>query len=271
MNLTKAILALGVLALASASAFASGTLFDNAALILTFPDGSGAPGSTFMSGDQDGTYIWTCTGGFSSGLELARYNLDGTFSANFDPAIDFRSIYVSNSGQLYAKSFCGNVYSITQSGVSTLLYAIADFDCQSAGSLNGDDSELLTMSNGTVYRYNAANGASLGSFGLIGYGVGSEFNYPDNVQMETNETGRILTFSNSTISEWDYAGNRIGQCSVALDTPNGFDTIFSFGVGNDNLIYIYNESNGYWELYDVGLGGVTSTEDSSWSQVKSLF
>lgn len=271
MKLTKALLTFAALALAATSAFATGTLYDNGILGVTFLDGSNAPGSTKMSGDNDGTYIWTCTGGYSSGYELAKYDLSGNFIANYDAGIDYRSIFTSNGGQLYAKAYCGGVYSLTQSGVPTYLYTISDADCQSAGSFNGDDSELMTMVYGTVYRYNAANGASLGNFGLIGYGAGNENNYPDYVQMETNEDGRILTYSGGVVSEWDYAGNRVGQCSIAVDTPNGFDTIFSFGVGNDNFVYIYNEANGYWETYDVGLGIIVATENTSWSQLKALY
>ncbi len=253
--------------LCAGQALASGTLFDNGVLQMAFPDQTGF---TPISADNDGTYIWTASGG-GTGNPIGRYLLNGTPDALFVPGIDFRSVYVSNGGQLYAKEYCGNVYSLTQNGVKTFLFTLPDPDCQSSASFNADDTELYTMSAPILYRYNAANGSPIGSVTLNGMG-GNELNYPESIQMETNGTGRILTFADGVVSEWDLSGNRVGQCTVPIATPNDFNTNFSFGVGNDNFVYLFDANTAQWEVYDVGVtGGPTAVEPTTWGAVKALF
>lgn len=247
-------------------ALASGTLLDNAVLIMDFADQTGY---TPISADNDGSYIWTASGG-GTGNPIGRYLLDGTADGTFVPGIDFRSLYVSNGGQLYAKEYCGDVYSISQSGTATFLFTLPDPDCQSSASFNADDTELYVMSAPTLYRFDAANGAPLGSFTLTGMG-GNELNYPQLVQMETNAGGRIVTFADGIVSEWDLAGNRIGQCTVGISTPADFNTNWSFGVGNDDYVYLFNANTTRWEVYDVGLTGPTAVEGTSWGNLKALF
>ncbi len=272
MKFVKAMLALTILVSLATGALASGTLADNGIPMLTFADGTAASGGTHVSADNDGTYIWTAAGGWSDGLLLARYDQSGNNAQTYNAGIDFRSLFVDNGGQLYACSYTGGIYSLTQNGVPTLMFDLSEPDSQGSASFNADDSELLMLANGSVYRFNAANGAAMGNFALVGYGsVGSETNYPDNIQMETNGTGRILTYTGGIVSEWDYAGNRVGQCTIPLSTPNDFDTIFSFGVGNDNLVYFYNPSTGNWESYDVGIIGNTAVQGASWSEMKALY
>ncbi|MDM7914476.1 MAG: hypothetical protein ACE15D_00990 [Candidatus Eisenbacteria bacterium] len=264
----KLVVALFVLAFAATgSALASGTLSDTGVLVYTYPDNS--QGWTTMTAEMDGTYVWLAPGG-NPGCPLSQYSVDGTLLNTYYPQIDFRSLYASNGGQLYAKEFCGNVYSISQSGVATLLYGISDPDCQSAASLNGDDTELYVFAAPTLYRFDAANGSPIGNVPLIGMG-GGETDYPDNVQMETTADGRILTCSNGVVSEWDLAGNRIGQCNVPIGSPGDFNTDFSFGVGLDGLVYLYNANTAQWESYDVGAGGPVAVEETTWGAVKGLF
>jgi hypothetical protein len=260
------IAAVMTVALGAQGALASGTLLDNAVLVMDFADQTGF---TPISADNDGTYIWTASGG-GTGNPIGRYLLDGTADGTFVPGIDFRSIYVSNGGQLYAKEYCGNVYSVSQSGTATYLFTLADPDCQSSVSFSADDSELYAMVAPTLYRFNAANGAPLGSFTLTGMG-GNELAYPQLVQMETNATGRIITYSDGVASEWDLAGNRVGQCTVGIATPADFNTNFSFGVGNDDYVYLYNANTARWEVYDIGLATPTATLDTSWGSLKTLF
>jgi hypothetical protein len=248
-------------------ALASGTLYDNGVLQFTFGDQTGY---TPISADNDGTYIWTASGG--GGNPLGRYNQDGSPNGYYPVGLDFRSLFVSNGGQLYGKMYCGDVYSISQSGVPTYMFNLGgDPDCQSSGSFNADDTEIYTMAAPTITRFNAANGSMLGSFTLNGMN-GNEFNYPASIQMETNADGRILTFADGVVSEWDLGGNRVGQCTVPIGSPFGFNTSFSFGVGNDNMVYLINENTGQWEVYDVGVtGNPTAVEETSWGAVKALY
>jgi hypothetical protein len=253
-------------ALVAPGAMASGTLFDNGSLVMDFADQTG---STPISADNDGTYIWTASGGGCN--PIGRYNQDGSPAGLYNVCLDFRTLFVSDGGQLYGKLYCGGIYSISQSGVPTFLFNLSDPDCQSSASLNGDDSELYVYAAPTVYRVDATNGNALGSFTLSGLG-GNELNYPQNVQMETNAAGQIVTFADGIVSEWDLAGNRIGQCTVPIGTPGGFNTNWSFGVGNDNYVYLYNENTARWEVYDVGLtGGPTATQETTWGQLKALY
>lgn len=256
-----------VAGIGAGSALASGTLYDNGVLQFSFVDQTGY---TQISADNDGTYIWTASGGGCN--PIGRYNQDGTPNGLYNVCLDFRSLFVSNGGQLYGKMYCGDVWAISQSGVPTYMFNLAgDPDCQSSGSFNADDTEIYTMAAPTISRFNAANGAYLGNFTLNGMN-GNEFNYPASIQMETNADGRILTFADGVVSEWDLGGNRIGQCTVPVSTPTGFNTIFSFGIGNDNMVYLYDENTAQWGVYDVGItGNPTAVEQTTWGAVKAMY
>ncbi len=261
-----------LVALLPSGAQATGSLLNNGVLVLNFDDASGHSAlQTPISADNPSYgFIWTASGGTNTGVHLARYNPDGTTNAVYSPGVDFRSLYSNNAGNLFAKEFgSGAVYSISNVGVATLLYNLNDPEAQSSASLNGPDTELYTMSNGTVRRYNAANGAFLGSFNLIGFG-GAELGFPDYVQMETNGSGRILTYSDGNVSEWDLAGNRIGTCVIPISTPDDFNTEWSFGVGSDDLVYLYDASRTQWASYRV-FAGATPVAATTWGAIKSAF
>jgi len=240
-----------------AMVLASGTLSDIGVQVQTFADGSGG---TPISAEHDGNFIYTASGGSPAGNRFARYMLDGTLDLTFASGIDFRSLYTDNGGQLFAKAFgSGNVYSLTTGGVATPLYNLSDPNSQSSASLNGDDTELYTRDGNQLRRYNAANGLFLGSFTLIGMTAG-ELGFPDFVQMETNDAGRIFTYSGGVVSEWDLGGNRIGTSTIPIATPSMFNTEWSFGVASDDLIYLLNSNTNNWESYDVGILGLVDVD-----------
>ena len=231
----------------------TGTLNDTGSLVQTFP----AAGThiTPMSAETAGGFVFTASGGSRSGFRLQRYLPNGTLSATFAPGIDFRSIFTNNSGVLFAKEWGGHghrIYSLTVGGAKTFLFSLsgAVLNSQAPADFNADDTELITMSKGTVNRYNATTGVFIGSFTLSGM-TAAELSFPDSIQMETNLAGRIFTYSNGTVSEWNSSGARIG--TSALPFGSNFFTDWSFGVSSDNLVFVFNIGSSRWESYDVGI------------------
>lgn len=239
--------------------YAAGTLKDAGVLVQSFPGGGNV--LTPMSAENDGTFIWTASGANNFGQRLTRHLQDGTVDLSFATGIDFRSLYADNFGQLFAKAFgSGNVYSLTQSGIPTLLYTLSDPDPQSSASLNADDTQLYTRSGSTIRRYDAGSGGFLGQFTLIGM-TPAELGFPDRIQMETNDAGRIFTYSNGVVSEWDLSGARIGTSTIPIATPTAFNTEWSFSVGNDNVVYLFNNHTMTWESYDIGIAAIQVSVD----------
>ena len=227
----------------------AGSLWNTGVLVRTFADQSG---STPIAAENNGAYLFTVSGGSASGNRFARYLPDGTFDASFAPGIDFRSIDTANNQDLYAKSYLSGFYSITAGGVATHLFDLPVPDAQSSAVFSADDTELYVRSAGTVRRHSAATGAYLGEFTLNGMS-GGELAYPANVQIDTNRSGRLLTYADGVVSEWDLAGNRIGTSTIPIATPSDFDTTFSFAVDGDGLVYLLNVATYNWQVYNIGL------------------
>ena len=209
---------------------------------------------TPMSAAWNGSYIYLVSGGGLSGNRLARYLADGTLDLVVAPGVDFRSVTTSNVGTMYAKDVSSQIFVIAADGTATVQYSLpGEPNGQSSASLNASETELYTMSNGTVRRYNLADGVFIASFGLSGWGaVGTETSYPDNVQLETSRTGRLFTYTAGIVSEWNTGGTRLAMTNVPIDT-GGSQTTFSFGVADDDRVYLLNETTQEWERYDIGL------------------
>ena len=271
VDVKKWLTVLGVIAVcgfSARSALATGTLADNGALVLSFNDQTG---QTMITGTNDGTFIWTASGGSNTGNRLARYNQDGSVNQIYAPGIDFRCLYIGAGNQLYAKEFCGATYAISQNGVPTPICAVSDPDCQSKGGLSAGYSSLYLRSSSTVYEFNAANCASQGSFALSGMNI-NENNYPEMIQLAVAPGGRLLTFADGVVSEWPVGGgSRIGTCNLAINSPTDFDTNFSFGVGADNRVYVWDAGRGLWTVWDIGLGGQTPVAAQTWGKLKSIY
>ena len=75
-------------------ALADGTLLDEGELLFFFNDASGV---TPISADNDGTWIYTVSGGNIGGDRLSRHFQNGTLDQTFAPGIDFRSIFTDNT------------------------------------------------------------------------------------------------------------------------------------------------------------------------------
>jgi hypothetical protein len=98
-----------------------------------------------------------------------------------------------------------------------------------------------------------------------------ELNFPDAFQMETNNAGRIITYSAGVVSEWDLTGTRVGTCTIPIASPGGFETTWSFAVGSDDRVYLFEEPTTSWKAYRVGLEGATPVEATTWGAIKSHF
>jgi hypothetical protein len=161
--------------------------------------------------------------------------LDGTFVAATAPGLDFRSLDTDNDNALFAKVSGEGFYSITSDGVASFLFNLPGADDNSSAAFSGDDTEIYTRLNSTVRRYSATTGTFLDSFALNGM-AGAELASPNNVQFDTNHAGRLFTYADGVVSEWDLGGNRIGACTVPITTPADSNTVWSFAVGGDGYV-----------------------------------
>ena len=236
------------------AALADGTLWDEGVMTLTFDDWSSIRA---VSAENDGNYIYTVSGGSTSGFRFARYLLDGTMDHYHASGVDFRGLFTNSNRELFANGFVWydlppQVYSVTIAGEPTFLYTLSGAHAHSSAGFNADDTEVYTRDGTTLRRFNAEDGAYLGSITFQGMGA-EELEFPADFQMETNLDGRIFTYAVGVVSEWDLNGVRIGSCTIPIDTPDGFETTWSFAVGGDDRIYLFNESAVKWEVYNVGI------------------
>jgi hypothetical protein len=248
-------LVVAVVPIGGPAALADGTLWDEGVMTLTFDDWSSIRAT---SADNDGNYIYTVSGGNPNGFRFARYLLDGTVDHYYASGVDFRALFTNNNRELFAKGFIWydippQVCSLTIDGEPSFLYMLVGANSQSSAGFNADDTEVYTRDGTTLRRFNAEDGAYLGSITFQGMSA-EELEFPAEFQMETNLDGRIFTYAVGVVSEWDLNGVRIGSCTIPIDTPDGFETIWSFAVGGDDRIYLFNESAVKWEVYNVGIG-----------------
>ncbi len=237
------------------SALAEGTLWDEGVLVLSFDDWSSI---TAVSADNDGSYIYTVSGGSMDGFRFARYLLDGTIDHYYASGVDFTTLFTSNERALFAQGFFwydlpAPIYSLTIDGEATYLYSLGVGHPFAAAAFNADDSEIYTREDNMIRRFDAADGSYLGNFTLRGM-LPDELEFPAEFQMGTNLAGRIFTYAVGVVSEWDLDGERIGTCTIPIDTPDGFETTWSFAIGGDDRVYLLNDDTERWEVYDVGIG-----------------
>jgi hypothetical protein len=236
------------------AALAEGTLWDEGVLVLTFDDWSSIRA---VSADNDGNYIYTVSGGNPDGYRFARYLPDGSMDHIYASGIDFRTLFTNNNRELFAKGFVwydqpAQVFSLSIDGEATFLYTLNLGHAHASAGFNADDTEIYTRDGTTMRRFDAADGSYLGSFTLDGMSA-EELEFPADFQMETNLAGRIFTYAVGVVSEWDLDGQRIGTCTIPIDTPDGFETTWSFAVGGDDRVYLLNDDTERWEVYDIGI------------------
>jgi hypothetical protein len=249
------ILGIAAAAFSGPAALAAGTLWDQGVLRLSFDDWSSY---CAVSADNDGQYIYTVSGGIPTGYRFARYLPDGTMDHIHVSGVDFRALFTNNSHELFAVAFVSfgdqaQIYSVTTDGDPTYLYHLLVGDPQASAGFNADDTEVYTRDGDRILRFSAEDGSYLEDITLRGLSA-DELEFPAKFQMETNLAGRIFTYAVGLVSEWSVQGERIGTCTIPIDTPDAFETTWSFAVGGDDRVYLLNDDTKRWEVYEIGIG-----------------
>jgi hypothetical protein len=217
---------------------------------VTFTD---APIATPTGITFDGTNYWSCSGGTTSGLRLARYTASGTLLATYAPGLDFRSVFTRADGTVLARAYnSGVIYQQTSPGVfvaSGITLAGGTLDMQSSVVLNGAGTEYQAMSGGVVSRW-STNGAYLGSVALSGFGsLSGENTLPQNRGLGVSGNLWLTYNGNGVLSVWDSAGNRVVQAALpGAGTSSESSWGFSFCNGK---VFIVDAAGGRWRGYDL--------------------
>jgi len=208
----------------------------------------------------DGTNYWSCSGGTSTGMRLARYGLTGAPLGTYSPGLDFRSVFTRPDGALLARAYNDNVIYIQTNGYGVFVPWVtlsggALYE-QSSVVLNGSATEFDAMNSGVVSRW-GTNGTYLGAVNLLGFGnVPGENIFPANRGL--GAFGNFwLTYNGSNIvSLWDANGNRVTQITLAV-TAASFDSGFSFSYCNGKA-FIVDVAGGLWRGHDLNGGSAVA-------------
>lgn len=226
--------------------------------MVSFADAAALAG-TRMGVAFDGTSYWSCSGGSTSGLRLAQYTAAGVLSATYAPGLDFRSVFADAAGNVYARQYSDwAIYRMISPGVFAPLVTLTGgyLDAQSSVVLNGNETEYLAMSAGTVSRWDRATGAYLGSVTLSGYGsVGVEGTYPADRGIAVIGDS-WYTYASETLSEWSTAGTRLGVTTLT-GAGGSFDSNFSVSAANSLVFVVTSGTGGTWNGYAVKLPFLT--------------
>lgn len=212
-------------------------------------------GLTFTSTGMafDGTNYWSCSGGSTTGVRLARYTSSGALAGTYSPGLDFRSVFARADGTLLARAYNNNlIYQQTSPGVfaasgTTLTGGI--LNTQSSVVLGAAGTECQAMSGGVVSRW-STNGAYLGSVALSGFGsLSGENTLPQNRGLAVSGNLWLTYNGNGILSIWDGAGNRVAQAALpGAGTSSDSNWGFSFCNGK---VFIVDVAGGKWRGYDL--------------------
>lgn len=212
---------------------------------------------TTMTLAFDGTNYWSCSGGGSDGVRLARYDSAGGLLATYSPGLDLRSVFTDLTGTLFARAFNdATIYRQTVAGTfvnSGVALSGGNLDPQSSVVLNEAGTEYIAMSAGTVSRW-STNGTYLGSVDLLGFGsVAGENSYPQNRGIAVVGSFWLTYHTNGVLSVWDPAGNRVMQATLSGVGTSKYDSPFSFSYCNGK-VFVVDAAGGQWRGYDVCSG-----------------
>lgn len=235
----------------------------------TFTNGLG---QTTIGLAFDGTNYWSVSGGSPSGNRLARYDAAGAVLNTYAPGLDFRSVFTTANGTVFARAYNDPViYRQNAPGVfinSGVTLTGGTLDSQSAVVLNGTGTEYLALASGTVSRW-STNGNYLGSVTLLGYGsVGGENDPGPNVRLAVAGAYWLTYNGNQILSIWDANGNRLAQVTLA-GAGNSFDSGFSLSYCHDK-VWVVDAAEGSWRGYDifasVRFAVLAAESNNAWNQ-----
>lgn len=234
------------------TAMADGIFDDSYSQSMSF-SGNGGLEQTSMNMTFDGTHYWASSGGSSNGVRIAQFDVNGNLVGQFEPGLDFRSVFTSNGmgGTVYGRAFSdATIYRMDSPGVFNPIATLTggSLDGQSQVMFNSDSTEYIAHEGGTVSRWDLS-GNFIGNVTLAGYGsMFGEGSYPANRGVVA-AGGYYLTFSDNHLSAWDASGNRVGTTEL-LGSGTSFDTEFSLSWANGK-IWVIDEANGTWRGYQI--------------------
>lgn len=234
---------------------------------LTFID---ALAANTMGMAFDGTNYWSCSGGSSAGVRLARYTSAGISNGLYAAGLDFRSIFTRADGTVLARAFNSRIiYQQISPGVfsNSVTLTGGTLDAQSSVVLNSDNTEFIAMSGGTVSRWNT-NGTNLASVTLQGFASLTGEDMQPQSRGIAAYGGLWLTYSGAGIvSLWDYSGNRLAQIPLP-GAGTSFDSDYSFSFCNAK-VFIVDVAGGRWRAFDLfngaAVAAIGAEGDATWN------
>ncbi len=210
--------------------------------------------STTMNMAWDGTSLWTCSGGGSSGNRLSQHNANGGPLSLYQPGIDMRSVFTKGDGAapLYARGYNSMQIRVqTSPGVFGNDVSLSgSVDSQVSVVWDSDNNLFVAMYAGTLYRWNPA-GASLANVSLVGWGtMNNENTYPQDRGVATVK-GFYFTYASGVLSAWSDQGVRIDTTNLN-GAGTSFDSHFSLSYAQSK-VWIVDSPGSTWRGYNVGL------------------
>jgi hypothetical protein len=221
---------------------------------LTFTNGLPA---TTMPIAFDGTNYWSCSGGTTTGLRLARYDTNGVLLSTYAPGLDFRSVFTDGTGLVLARAYSDRtIYLQSTPGVfvaSGVTLNGGTLDAQSSVVLNGSATEYIAMSAGVVSRWDTA-GNYLGAVNLQGFGIVSGENGTPQSHSLATFGDFWLTYNGAGIlSVWEATGTRLAQITLS-GAGTSSDSSWGFSYCNGKA-FVVDSATGLWRGFDVGSPG----------------
>lgn len=223
--------------------------------IITFDEN---PYNHNMHITSDGSYYYTINGGNTSNGQINKFSLDGTFIQTFPIQIDGRGLsYNISDGYLYASSYLGNIYKITDlnSGSFELVFEYIMQNEQASFAISEDGSKFYNFYTGTLRIHDFSTGNVLEEISGLTCGSG---NFWGDAAVAV-DADHIYTWDSSikTVYIYNYSGVFIesvelefGDNGHSLSIANGF--LFVSKDGNYDI--------GTWYGYDIILTSISESE-----------
>jgi len=193
----------------------------------------------------DGSTYWAGSSNTNSTYNLVEYNTSGFVSGNLQ-AFPIHGIGADLAGEVYAFHFnTGRMYQLTAPGVLTLAAPLSGGTLPNPGYkviVNQTGTEFLGFDGAQVNRW-SMNGTFLGFTPLVGLGTQPGEAFPGNLSLAAGNGVYYTMGTNSVVSTWSLAGNRIAQDTLAAGF-GAFEGPMSFSMTN-NMFFV-NNGAGTW-------------------------